>query len=510
MRPDLLICRERLARRVLAQIGPTGLVRAPTMSRVLESALLLSLLTQEGLAPEDAESARRYLKTTLDLDPPDPLQCAFGRAALGKAVPRDWTVREALSGFEHFSTARKLLTFQTLLAELGAVEYPRDVPTATFQTSNQASWTRLLLSALKVMTAPAAVTDDDWACLEPALQPGPVWEASYFARLVGLLALRHSPAHRQAVRETLVRVATEQLPGGGLPFITGMDVFATAIAGIALARITPDHPQLVVMADGLAAQQNPDGGFGFTVGVTQSDVDDTAYSIEFLRAVVAQQNAAPSPHGNMLRRRGSGQHADVILAAEEYLFAQRNTDGGFPTFWRGAPSEVAMTAGVVNAIAPNPAHRNAVERGVAFIVNAGQEVIERSWSRNATNVVFRTSLALAVLSPKAPATLRTAAHAARQAGWQYLVDAQEADGGWGHQHGDASDPISTAYAVIALTDAPDHATSLHRALDYLVAHQQPDGGYISRPDQAGPRPLLYNTPALADTSVLLALSTCGG
>jgi squalene-hopene/tetraprenyl-beta-curcumene cyclase len=491
MRPDLRVCRDRLARRVLGQVGPIGLVAAPATSRVLESALLLALLTQEGLAPDGAESARRYLKTTLDLDPPDPLQCAFARAALGEAVAGDQTVRAALSGFEHFSTARKMLTFQTLLAELGAAEYPRDVPATAFQASNQQSWLRLQLSALKVMIAPAAVTDDDWTCLRPALRPGPVWEACHLARLVGLLALRRSPAHRQAVRETLVRVATEQLPGGGLPFVTGLDVFATAVAGTALARITPDHPQLAVMAGGLAAQQNPDGGFGFTVGVAQSDVDDTAYSIEFLRAVAAQR------------------HADVILAAEEYLLAQRNTDGGFPTFWRGAPSEVAMTAGAVNALAPNPAHHHAVQDGVRYILDAGQ-IIERSWSRNATNVIFRTSLACATLPSHAPATLRSAAHAARQDGWRYLADTQAADGGWGHERGDASDPISTAYAVIALANAPDHTANLHRALDYLVTHQQPDGGYLSRPDQAGPRPLLYNIPALADISVLLALSACDG
>jgi squalene-hopene/tetraprenyl-beta-curcumene cyclase/sporulenol synthase len=168
-----------------------------------------------------------------------------------------------------------------------------------------------------------------------------------------------------------------------------------------------------------------------------------------------------------------------------------------------------MTAGAINALAPNPAHHHTVERGVGFIVDAGR-AIERSWSRNATNVVFRTSLACATLSPDAPATLRSAAHVARQSGWRYLADTQAADGGWGHERGDASDPISTAYAVIALADAPDHAASLHRALDYLVTHQRPDGGYVSRPDQAGPRPLLYDTPALADVTVLLALSACPG
>ncbi|MCG0070014.1 terpene cyclase/mutase family protein, partial [Streptomyces tricolor] len=142
----------------------------------------------------------------------------------------------------------------------------------------------------------------------------------------------------------------------------------------------PLDPRRAATADALAARQNPDGGFGFTVGVTQSDVDDTSYTLEFLRA------AAPV------------RHARTITAAEDYLLAQRNPDGGFPTFVHGAPSEIAMTAGAVNALAPNPARRPDVERAVAFLLEA-DHLVERSWSRNATNALFRVTLALATLTP---------------------------------------------------------------------------------------------------------------
>lgn len=490
MHPHLPARRARLARRVLERIGPNGLIPAPGSSRVLESALLLALLTKEDLAPAAADLTRRYLKHTLDTDPPDALQCAFAHAALGDALTGSTTVRDALASFDHFSTPRKLLTFQTLLTEITDGAHRRDLPADAFDAHGQQAWLQLQMLALKTITAPRAATSDDWSRLALALRPGPPWQANHLARLVALLALRKHPTHQPAVREALLRISAEQQPGGGLPFVTGMDVFASAVAGIALTRTRPLDPRLAATADALAARQNPDGGFGFTVGVTQSDVDDTSYTLEFLRA------AAPV------------RHARTITAAEEYLLAQRNPDGGFPTFVHGAPSEIAMTAGAVNALAPNPARRPDVERAVAFLLEA-DHLVERSWSRNATNALFRVTLALATLTPSAPAPLRAAARAARQRAIRYLTETQEPDGGWGHEPGDTSDPISTAYATVALAAAPASAApALHRALGCLLAAQQPDGGYASRTDQAGPRPLLYDVPALADIWVLLALSAC--
>jgi squalene-hopene/tetraprenyl-beta-curcumene cyclase/sporulenol synthase len=461
---------------------------------VLESALLLHLLEAESLAPDAVRRLRRYLTTQLTTAPPDVLQTAFGRVALGEADVDSDVVRAALSSFDHFSLARKQLMFQTLLAELGAAHFPSDVAAAC-GAPHQQRWLQLELAALKVMAAHGtgthdAVTAADRAGLARAVRPGPVWEANHLARLLGLLALRHHPGHRPRVRETLRRVAAELRPDGGLPFITGMDTFATAIAGIGLARTSADRALITRMVDALAAEQHPDGGFGFTVHVTQSDVDDTSYAVEFLRA------AAPR------------RHAAAVTAAENYLLRQQNPDGGFPTFAHGGPSEVAMTAAAVNALAANPACRRATEHALSFVVphtKPGANV-ERSWSRNATNAIFRSALACHNLSSHTPAALRTAAAAGRARLVNHLAETQAADGGWGHHAGDESDPISTAYAVIALARSPVHAVALHHALGYLADRQQPDGGYVSKPDQAGPRPLLYNAPALADVCVLLALT----
>ncbi|MGW7311347.1 prenyltransferase/squalene oxidase repeat-containing protein, partial [Streptomyces sp. NPDC054835] len=307
---------------------------------------------------------------------------------------------------------------------------------------------------------------------------------------LALLALRHSPRRRPALGDVLKHVAGRLRPDGGVPFIDGMAVFTTAAAGLALSLLPAPPPCVTPMADALALRRNPDGGYGFHSGVAQSDVDDTCYVLEFLR------RAAPV------------RHRAAVAEAERYLLEVRNPDGGFPTFARGTSSEIAMTAAAASALAPNPDRRDVVAEAVRYVVRNQRSdgTFERSWSRNATNAVFRAVLALNGVDAygeehgaRARAAERSLAH---------LAATQHADGGWGHAEAEPSDPISTAYAVIALASAGPlrDGPTLHRALAYLISRQRPDGGYRSRPDQAGPRPLLYDVPALADVFVLLALS----
>jgi squalene-hopene/tetraprenyl-beta-curcumene cyclase/sporulenol synthase len=316
-RAELLLGRARLVRRVTERVAPAGLVSAPCESRVLESALLLHLLTAEDVAPDAADRLRRHLKSALDTGTPDAVQTALGRAALGDTAAGNESAMWVLTAFEHFTAPRKRLMFQTLLAELGACAYPLPA-VRSVRVDGQQSWLRLEMRAIEILLAHGngsghTVTADDWTQVAPAVRPGPVWEGNHLARLLGLLALRKHPEHRPAVRRALRAVVAELRPDGGLPYITGLDVFATAIAGLALATSGAAAPLIASMAGALAAQQNPDGGFGYTVGVRQSDVDDTSYAIEFLRT------AAPRTHTATIER------------AEAFLLAQRNPDGGFPT-----------------------------------------------------------------------------------------------------------------------------------------------------------------------------------
>ncbi|MEU8761543.1 prenyltransferase/squalene oxidase repeat-containing protein [Streptomyces sp. NPDC048659] len=496
--PDLVRCRDRLARRVAGSAGPDGLLPAPCESRVLESALALALLTAERAEPEAAARLTAYLRTALRTDPPDPFQRAVAHAVLGDAGrggDAERALTAGLDGFEHFTAGRKRLMFGTVLAALGAGAFPA-VPWEAYDTRPQQSWLHVEMKALKVLAAhgtgrPDAVRAEDWRALLPALEPGPAWECNNLAQLLALLALRHSPRHRPALREVLKHVAGRLRADGGIPFIEGMNVFTTAAAGLALSLLPEPPAPLVPMADALALRANRDGGYGFHAGVGQSDADDTCYVLEFLR------RAAPE------------RHRAAIAGAEGYLLGIRNPDGGFPTFARGTSSEIAMTAAAASALAPHPDLREVVAGAVRYVVRHQRPdgTFERSWSRNASNAVFRAVLALT--GPGARGAERAARAEATGRALAHLAGTQHADGGWGHAEGEPSDPISTAYAVTALASGgPAHRAGgpLARGLDHLVVRQRPDGGYLSRPDQAGPRPLLYDVPALADVFVLLALA----
>lgn len=84
-----------------------------------------------------------------------------------------------------------------------------------------------------------------------------------------------------------------------------------------------------------------------------------------------------------------------------------------------------------------------------------------------------------------------------------VLEAQSEDGGWGMQPGDPSDDIGTAYGLITLCYGTDHRP-VGRALSWLPAHQNADGGYGGPPDMVGPRPFPHSFPLLADAPVLLA------
>ncbi|MEU3687584.1 prenyltransferase/squalene oxidase repeat-containing protein [Streptomyces narbonensis] len=508
--------RARLATRLLAAAGPDGLLRAPCDSRILESALALRLLTVTGVDPDAQERLTRYLKIALDEGAPDPVQEAAARAALGEYVDGRAALDRLLGGFDHFTAARKRLMFRTVLAELGAHPFP-GLPSsgdpgdavALFDGRGQQRWLVTEMAALKTLYAfgtgvPHLVTEDDWRALAPCALPGPPPYGNHLARLLGLLALRLRPGHAAPVRARARELRTWLRGDGGLPFISGMDVFATATGGLALAGAGAPAHTLRALAAALMERQNSDGGWGFGRDVGQSDVDDTSYCVEFLRA------SAPERCGG------------AVAAAVRYLLDRQGGDGGFPTFEPGTASEVAITAAAVNALAPEPGHRTAVEAAVRFVVGRQEEQeaagsFERSWSLNESNALFRGVLAYDSFRAVAPPGHALAAGVARARARAVarLVATQNADGGWGHLPADASDPISTAYALIAVSRgrdgpaapcAPTARRATERAVRHLLARRGPDGGFVSRPDQAGPRPLAYHVPLLTDVCVLLGLN----
>ena len=241
-----------------------------------------------------------------------------------------------------------------------------------------------------------------------------------------------------------------------------------------------------LIARRLVALQHSAGGWSYTEDVQLPDVDCTSVAVEVLHL------AGPGAYRVPLRR---------ALGA---LHALRGEDGGFPTYLTGAPSEACMTAAAANALSTQgPAYRHEFETALAYLASHQRPdgSYPPDWSSSRLHTVFR-----AVLAASRHPRITSCSPARRiiDKAVNLMADSQNADGGWGQQDGDASDALSTAYALTALStqNTPGHAA---RGAAYLLTQQRPDGSIASIPDSIGPRPFGFTVPALADVFALLAL-----
>ncbi|KUN15357.1 hypothetical protein AQJ11_43230 [Streptomyces corchorusii] len=240
----------------------------------------------------------------------------------------------------------------------------------------------------------------------------------------------------------------------------------------------------------LALPQNPDGGWAFTDRVTQGDTESTGAVLEALHAI------------------DPTRYAPALNRGRAHLATLAGGDGGFPTYLPGQPSEAVMTANAICALAPDPArYTPLLRRATLHLLEAQQPdgTFERSWSLAQAHALRRATAALTCLPPPITAVLTERIQQALHRADTYLSSAQNPDGGgFGHQAGDASDVSSTAHALSAGTSLNRPVWS-SKALAYLLAHQQADGGFTSRPEQVAPRPIPYAHPSHASVFALTAL-----
>ena len=492
-----VVAREQLREYLEAQVGEDGCVRGRCESRVLESVLTLHLLQQVGLFSEVRGQLEDYLRAQCIDEREDPLHAVLRRHALGESTPQDAeAVRAYLARFDHFTNRRKRMMFSVLMAELGLAPFDSGLTPEDFSNSGEEkyqSWVTVTVASLRILHAvgsgyPEWIRAEDVELLTATQRTEGAWEKHLLANILALLALRYFPRHRESLQNGLGLLISVQNADGGIPFIAGLEIFCTATAGLALVEAGARSPLLYRMADYLVGEQQPDGGWGYAEDVHQTDVDDTAYCLEFLRALDPER------------------HAHAISQAEAYLVDIQGSDGGFPTFVAGSKSEIAMTAGALNALAPNrEQHAELITQGIRYIIThqKADGTFERSWSLSETNAIFRALMAMRLL-PESASGLRMTVELAEEYSLDYLRRSQNVDGGWGQRAGDASDPISTSYALIALSHFDEPAT-IERGVRYLVRQQQADGRFLSIPDQAGPRPIAWNVPILSDIFALLAL-----
>ena len=130
------------------------------------------------------------------------------------------------------------------------------------------------------------------------------------------------------VERTILALAAAHAPLHGLPaelrnVPRQVNLEAFAILALHAAGAAGPSPSW------LAAQQNPDGGFGFAARGDQSDIDDTAAAVEALVAASGPQT--------------------TITRALAYIRHAQNRDGGFPQE-PGGPSDAQSTAWAAQAL----------------------------------------------------------------------------------------------------------------------------------------------------------------
>lgn len=480
---------DRLLSHVIARVGEDGAVRDPCRSRIMESALALNLLERTGWEPERRARLTEYLSNQAPADPLDGLlrDLALIRVRVDGAPAG--LVEDVLRQAPEFTGARKHAMFDAILALYGIAPSGPPDP-AGFSLAGLHCWAVVQVTAVKIVLADATdrrdyISDEDVRILLETQRQSHVWESNVLIYLWALHALHRLPGTAEVVAEGVLEVMAHQRPDGGMPFVSDTDTWCTATAGVALTAACAPTAVLDTVAASLVSRQLPGGGWSYTDLSCQTDVDDTSVAVQFLHTLDAKR------------------YREQIDRGRHSLLAVRNPDGGFPTYIAGAESEACMTAAAVDALTPDwQRHSDVIASGLEFLARGqcADGSFPPDWSSSRHHTAFRALLAATRNPGYRPVSLRRMIDRILA----LVLDGQNADGGWGQQHGQASDPISTAYALIAVCRQEDPAPAA-RAVAYLLEHQRADGSIDSISDSIGPRPLRFTVPILADIFTLLAL-----
>jgi len=146
------------------------------------------------------------------------------------------------------------------------------------------------------------------------------------------------------------------------------------------------------------------------------------------------------------------------------------------------PPSADVTAHVLEALAGHDDAKDAIERGVAWLLRAQEE--DGAWfGRWGANYIYGTGAAIPGLVAVGVAT----SHPAIRRGVTFLEEHQNEDGGWGEDLRSYSDPSyrgrgpstasQTGWALLGLLAAGERSESVNRGVAYLVSTQGDDGSW---------------------------------
>lgn len=488
-------------------------------SRVLESALTLHLLRNQAHYPDKQKLIEDFLIRTMTpngIENPtgcEPIVTVIVQCVIDHNSLSDSSTSEVLGLLSNREQGRKALYFGCLLAEIGAVSFsslPFEVDAFQAPRRPVQTWAQVMLYSLKVLycwgtSAESLVTPEEQDFLKSRLLQTDIFENNILTQIVGLLALSKL-LPRDRLESSIATLMEWQQGDGGLPLMTGLDHFVTPLAGLTILDLLPILPveqqhiaQSAVkrMAKLLASVQASNGGWSFMTGTLQTDMDDSGLCCALLARVNRQR------------------FKSNLQKFHRYLVQMQNKDGGFPTYIESNPSTPSMTAaalhGMVAVVRENPIElplwKAPIKNALSYLLASQQDdgTFERRWSNAETHTMFRVAITLPLVRQIFDLPdIQNVVAILYQRMASYLYKTQNPDGGWGQTSNDASDVNSTAYAVLCTTHSEKELAAA--GVKFLMARQEHDGTFQSRPDLLGPRPLWYEIPLLTTISATYA---CG-
>ncbi len=490
---------------VLDHRSPEGRLIGGCAGRALESALTLHLFRRTGHAPELHAGLATFCSRTLLQEPDDlsqasqldrRLSCVISELVLDGGLGPDGLVAlgRALTEFDHPTLWRKRVLIEAILAELGGVPpCASPLPLAVVGAGSAHLWVSILLASIRMLQLchlgrADEVGEQEIAGLVATQSTDGSWEQHVLVTCVVLLALSRLGRAPGACALGLRFLAAQVRPDGGAPFITNEDVWVSCLGGLVLAEARVPAHELLQTERYLVPLQQPDGGWAYAEGVTQTDADDTCVAL------------------TLLARGGPGQHVLTVRRAVAYLLALQNADGGFPTFMRGAASDAEITAKAIVALqASGIAPADVIEAAWAWLAQAQQPGggFRGEWKLCVTYPVLHVINAAVGQHPGSRAAQ------VRRRCVAFLRGLRRRDGGWPiHPDDQRSHVLSSAYALGGLSACLGSLTSseLYESIWALLAAQDQDGGFRSSPDSLGPRPFVYDVPILATIYSVWALA----